>query len=91
MTTAAPPLGVAGPGADASADLTAGRRRLVLAAMCLALVLVVAGVSMLNVALPSMTFASAYKLIDRCFGLMGSLKGKTASHGGGCAKSDLDA
>jgi EmrB/QacA subfamily drug resistance transporter len=57
VTTAAPPLGVAGPGADASADptahLTAGRRRLVLAAMCLALVLVVAGVSMLNVALPS--------------------------------------
>jgi EmrB/QacA subfamily drug resistance transporter len=42
------------PGADgATAELTPGRRRAVLAATCLALVLVVAGVSMLNLALPS--------------------------------------
>ena len=35
-------------------DYSAGRRRAVLASMCLALVLVVAGVSMLSVALPTM-------------------------------------
>ncbi|MFA5883620.1 MAG: MFS transporter [Acidimicrobiia bacterium] len=38
-------------------DLSPGRRRAVLAAMCLALVLVVAGVSMLSVSLPTMATA----------------------------------
>src|SRR5436190_22084397 len=53
LTSSMSPAGFA----PESTDLGAGRRRAILAAVCLALALVVAGVAMLNVALPTMTRA----------------------------------
>jgi EmrB/QacA subfamily drug resistance transporter len=51
--------------APESTDLGAGRRRAILAAVCLALALVVAGVAMLNVALPTMTRALGASQTDQ--------------------------
>lgn len=53
-TTLTPPTAPPGPAAAGSPEIDARRRSAILATICLSLVLVVAGVSMLSVALPTM-------------------------------------